>query len=570
MIRYCTYVIMFLFFIQTAAAQTETCIKGDCKGGFGVLRIGSGNSFGYYIGNFTRKGKLEGKAVIMSWSNANLNNEVDFLFTLSSQNIPPVEKLLDFKPSFIKSGNFVNGKLEGPGEMLMNNSSYFPMSQWIPEKWFKNKGLKYVKYEGDFIQSNEQKAGVVTFFYDNDTLICASDNLFQNSGNESLQYLYQTEMVIDIRYKDGRDNQLIRSNFINRKQHGWALVHRRGSGQKNGKFYRQLWSYGQLLFEDDGGAYPFDMDNPQTITSASGEIITGPLVNGKVNGFGTITYKGHIDGYRLSINPNNQYRGYIKDNLPDGYGLMDTTGVEKYGLFSKGWLQQGNRVTYDAGNRMQITELQADQNNNELVKERDYNSLFYYLQGNGPYFGIEGYKIAGKGWHGLVKSFTLSTQNEMWYDNGKLSASSSSINNIMVWQVYVKDGIASMVVSYNPATGEGILSDGRKINNSNISEFKPSKYTSSHFYDVCPCGGDAKTTMTAEVSGYTNTWSRTEQVNKSAVVGYWQGTQQVTSTYYTPGYTITRKVACSNPNAEWVPYGVGTRHSVLRVKSLKE
>lgn len=124
----------------------------------------------------------------------------------------------------------------------------------------------------------------------------------------------------------------------------------------------------------------------------------------------------------------------------------------------------------------------------------------------------------------------------------------------MVWQVYVKDGIASMVVRYNPSSKEAVLSDGRVINTSNKSEYKPSsKYYTSHFYTVCPCGGDGKTTTTAEVSGYTKSWTRTEQVNKSAVVGYWQGTQQVTSTYYTPGYSITRKVACENPNAEWVP-----------------
>ncbi len=542
--------LLLLYLKQPVAAQT--CIKGDCKNGFGVQRIGSGSSFSYLIGNFNKKGKLEGKSVLMSWSNANLSNEADFLFALS-QDIPPVEKLWDFKPSFIKTGNFVNGLLEGPGIMLMNSTGYFSFIAWIPEKWFKNANLRYIKYEGDFINSSNQKAGVVTFMYPTDTLICASDDLYQNN-------LYQpAEMVIDIRRKNAANNQLIRADFVNRKMHGWAVKSERKPGSKENMFFRQLWCYGKLIHEDNGGAYPFDMDDPQTIKDDKGREITGPVRNGKVNGFGSIKYNFH-----------NYYKGYITNNRPDGFGLMDTAGAIKYGLFSNGFFEQGTWMNY-WNSRFMIEEGKKDNFKEGYVKKATYENIEDYLAGKAPRWTYEGYMIQATGWQGKVLSTDYNTKTETWYDKGVIVSSSSSINNIMVWQVYAKDGIASIVVSYDVYAREGTLSDGRKINASNKSQYKPSnKYNSSHFYDVCPCGGDAKSTRTAEVSGYTKSWTRTEQVNKSAVVGYWKGTQQVTSTSYTPGYTMTIKVACSNPNAVWAPFGIGTRHSVLRTQSLAE
>jgi hypothetical protein len=545
------YIFLSVNLLQPVSAQT--CIKGDCKNGFGVLRVGSGSSFSYHIGNFNKKGKLEGKSVLMSWSYYNLSKEADFLFALS-QEIPPIEKLWDFKPSFIKTGNFVNGLLEGPGVMLMNDIDYFPSIAWIPEKWFKDVNLRYIKYEGDFINSGSQKAGVVTFMYPNDTLICASDDLYQNN-------LYKSaEMVIDIRRKNALQNQLIRATFINKKMHGWAVKSERKSGNNQPSFFRLLWCYGKLIHEDNGGAYPFDMDDPQTIKDESGREITGTVRNGKVNGFGKIKY-----GY------NNQYQGYLKDNRPDGYGFMvDTTGAIKYGLFNNGSFEQGSWMSY-CNNRFIVTEGKKDNFKEGYLKESTYESLEDYLSGRPARWSFEGYKIQATGWQGKVLSTDYNTKTEAWFDKGVRTSYSSEINNIMVWEVYVKDGIASMLMSYDASAREGTLSDGRKINASNKSEYKPSsKYNSSHFFGLCTCGGDAKTTRTAEVSGYTKSWTRTEQVNKSAVVGYWQGTQQVTSTYYTPGYTITTKVACSNPNAVWAPYGVTTRHSVLRTTSLKE
>lgn len=560
--------------IVNTAAKAQICIQGDCKKGFGIQKISSGYSIEYLVGNFNKKGKLEGDGYWLKPIYGLAINESELISAFSQEN-PATEKLLNLNAAVIETGNYSNGMLNGPGVMILSQLdkfpaiNYFPAINWIPERWLGKNNIRYMKYEGLFSQSKPGEAGKITFYYPNDTLICVSDNLVQSVGNSNSLRIYKSEMVVDIRRKGGLGNELIRSTFLNRKQHGWALVHKKNWGGKEAKFFRQLWCYGEMLYEDNGGSYPFDIDNSQTITTANGNIITGPMINGKVNGFGTITFKDHIEGYRLGFNINNQYAGYIKENLPDGYGLMDTIGSERYGMFNAGYFQQGNRVTYDI--RLTIEQVHIDYSKNEFIKSRTYESMYDYLNGRIPTFGFEGNKIPGIGWHGLVKNFNLSTINETWYDNGKKISSAAYINHIMVYEVYVKDGIASMVVKYNPSTGEATLSDGRKINASNKNDFKPSsKYNSSHFYSICPCGGEGKTTTSAEVSGYTNSWTRTEQVNKSAVVGYWQGTQQVTSTYYTPGYTITRKVACTNPKAVWAPYGVGTRHSVLRVNSLQE
>lgn len=585
----CLFLVITSTLIFNTVAKAQTCIQGDCKKGYGIQRIYTSTSTDYFIGNFNRKEKLEGKGYLLKGIRKAINETS--LFTAFSKENPPIENLLDLNADVIQSGNFVEGVLEGPGVMILSKLDYYPGIKWIPIDLFGKKDISYMKYEGIFSQlkiaksntltdfftsynvmfdqSKPSEAGKITFYYPNDTLICVSDNLVQSVGNSNSLRIYKSDMVVDIRRKGGLGNELIRSTFLNRKQHGWALVHKKNWGGKEAKFFRQLWCYGEMLYEDNGGSYPFDIDNSQTITTANGNIVTGPMINGKVNGFGTITFKDHIEGYRLGFNTNNQYAGYIKDNLPDGYGLMDTIGSERYGMFNAGYFQQGNRVTYNI--RLTIEQVHIDYSKNEFIKSRTYESMYDYLNGRIPSFGFEGNKIPGIGWHGLVKNFNLSTINETWYDNGKKISSAAYINHIMACEVYVKDGIASMVVSYNPSTGEATLSDGRKINASNKNEYKPSsKYNSSHFYSICPCGGEGKTTTSAEVSGYTNSWTRTEQVNKSAVVGYWQGTQQVTSTYYTPGYTITRKVACTNPKAVWAPYGVGTRHSVLTVNSLQE
>jgi hypothetical protein len=545
--------IMFLVLVysmQPLAAQT--CIKGDCKNGFGVIRNGSGSAFSYHIGNFNKKGNLEGKAVTMSWSNANQYNEAEFLFALSQvQGIPPIEKFLDFKPSFIKTGNFVNGLLEGPGVMLMNNIDYFPSIAWIPEKWFKNSNIKLIKYEGNFFNSIVQKAGVVTFIYPNDTLICASDDLYQNN-------LYQqVDMVIDIRRKNVLQNQLIRANFINKKMHGWAVNSVPKPGTTENLFYRQLWFYGKLIHQDNGKAYPFDINDSKTIQDERDYEVNGPVINGKVNGFGSIRFGN-----------NYVYEGYITNNQPDGYGFVKANGNEKYGLFKAGSFEQGTWLSWNFF--LEIEEGRTDNFKEGFVSRSIYENLQAYIDQKKPRQSWSGYKIGENGWQGKVVNTSFNETNEYWYDKGIIVSSSTSYDQLMAFQVYAKDGIASMIVSYNAETKEGKLSDGRVITPGNKNEYKVSKHYAGEFYNVCICGGDGQGYMTAEVAGSTSSWTRTEQVNKSAVVGYWQGTQQVKSTYYTPGYTITRKVACNRQNAFWAPFGTTTRHSELTNKSLKE
>lgn len=547
------FLLLLVNIVQPVSAQT--CIKGDCKNGFGVLRIGNGSSFSYQIGNFNKKGKLEGKSVLMSWSNANLSNEADFLFALS-QNIPPVEKLWEFKPSFIKSGNFVNGQLEGPGIMLMNQVNYFPSIAWIPEKWFKNATLRFIKYEGNFINSSEQKAGVVTFMYPNDTLICASDDLYQNN-------LYQSnEMVIDIRRKDASSNQLIRANFVNKKMHGWAVKNENKSGIKENLFFRQLWCYGKLIHEDSGGAYPFDMVDPQTIKDDKGREITGPMRNGKVNGFGTIRYGLY-----------NQYQGYIKDNRPDGFGYMDTIGATKYGMFSNGFFEQGTWMSY-WNIRFIVEEGRKDNFKEGYITRKTYSSIENYLAGHKPFESSEGYMIQATGWHGNCVFYDQNKMESRYYENGKLISSNTQDMVAAVNTVLTKDGVASFVKS-SSLDGSFQTADGR-FGNIRKNEWTKSSHTKKEFYGFCPnCNGSGIVVESGSVAGSTSTSTRTEQYTQGAVVGYWQGTRKVTTSTYTPGYNFKTSYRCTNQNYEYIylqkgSFDTETWHAKIIITSIRE
>lgn len=530
--------------------SAQTCLKGDCKGGEGVMRVDKGSSRVYQVGRFNRKGQLNGEGLELEWGWGSTNQEADFLFALA-QGLPSLEELWNLRPAYIRKGAFKEGKLQGTGILMINNARYFPMAGWLSDRYLPGVTLNYVRYDGQFVNSDPQPSGVVTMMGPRDTLICASDQLMPPEWTKNYaDPIYEAEMVIDIRHSNGLKSELIRGTFLNRKLHGWAIVHRKSASNPAGTFYRQLWCYNRLLYEDYGGVYPFDMDNPQTLTLSGVAKITGPLKDGKVNGFGTIDW-----GYNM------KYTGYLKDNLPHGYGQWDSSR-QKYGLFNEGKFVQGSWL-YSDFNRLIVEEGRTDGFTAGNIKRSLYRNLAAYLQGEQPVEGWEGYFVEGTGWQGLVKSFDMYARNETMYDKGKIVSSNAAIARLWGGQVYVKDGRASLMVKYDPVSQTGTLADGRIINRDNMNEYKPSKkYYETNFYSSCSCDGQGTTTTTAEVSGYTRSWTRTEQVNKSAVVGYWQGTQQVTSTYYTPGYTITRKVPCSNPRAEWVRYGVGTRHMV--------
>lgn len=254
----CRFLSFLLMLAVTAPAwsQTQTCLKGDCKGGEGVMRIDKGSTRIYLVGHFNRKGQLSGPGSEVEFGYGNINQEADFLFALAA-GIPSPESLWEFKPNYIRKGTFKEGKLQGPGVVLMRNANYFGAAAWVADQWLPGVALKYVRFEGEFVNSEPQSSGVLTLIAQQDTLICASDQLIPPAWAKNYTNpLIQAEMVIDVRRHTALNSELIRATFINRKQHGWALVYRKTPFEKQGRFHRQLWSYGKSCMKTTAAPIP--------------------------------------------------------------------------------------------------------------------------------------------------------------------------------------------------------------------------------------------------------------------------------------------------------------------------
>jgi hypothetical protein len=573
----CFFLLLLIFVsankVKAQKKPEQTCLKGECKNGFGIMKVklqSRSNPY-YHIGNFNKKRNLEGKSMLVEFSDT--KSEADFLFAIT-QEIPTLEKLMEFKPRNIYSGQFVDGQLrEGiwfdmMPEFSINNLSWLTKADFNP---FAGNKLKYLIYEGNF---KYQKKGIVTLIYhsrdskeSSDTLICVSDDLFQdNAGEYRATDLFNAEMVIETKSKSAPRSlfhepvSLLKGTFVNRKLHGWAIRYKPYfKNRAISKFHRELWFYGEKIYGDNGGAYPFDTDNTQTIKIGSNLEITGPLVNGTVTGFGTIVDKSE----------NMVYTGNIVNNKADGYGFRTKKGIQ-YGLFKSDSLVSGI-LEYSDGYGFRITQGMFDGFKEGNVSIITYPSFKDYITGKPFKSKYEGYIKAGIGAHGYGKEWSGTTVMEGQFENGRFVGGASNLYNVTEGMVLSKDGIASFVTKLNYDGSMIELADGRTIKKADLSSWKTSRHSYQSFFKNCTCGGDGSTWKNVSVAGSSNSWTRTEQVNRTAVTGYWQGTQQVTTTTATAGYNYDVKTSCSNTNAIWIRVGFsGLAHVVPASVTLKE
>ncbi len=573
----CFFLLLLIFLsankVKAQKKQEQTCLKGDCKNGFGIMKVKSGSRSNpyYHIGNFNKKRELEGKSILVEFSDT--KSEADFLFAIS-QEIPTLEKLMEFKPRNIYSGMFVEGQLrEGiwfdmMPEFSINNLSWLTNADFNP---FAGNKLKYMMYEGNF---QYQKKGIVTLIYhsrdskeSSDTLICVSDDLFQDNAGEYRETdLFNAEMVIETKSKSAPRSlfhepvSLLKGTFVNRKLHGWAIRYKPYfKNRAISKFHRELWFYGEKIYGDNGGAYPFDTDNTQTIKIGSNIEIAGPLVNGTVTGFGTIVDKSE----------NMVYTGNIVNNKADGYGFRTKKGIQ-YGLFKSDSLVSGI-LEYSDWNGFRITQGMFDGFKEGNVSIITYPSFTDYITGKPFKSKYEGYIKAGIGAHGYGKEWSGTTVKEGQFENGRFVGGASNLYNVTEGMVLSKDGMASFVIKLNYDGSMIELADGRTIKKTDLSSWKPSRHSYQSFFKNCSCGGDGSTWKNVSVAGSSNSWTRTEQVNRTAVTGYWHGTRQVTTTTATAGYNYDVKTSCSNTNAIWIRVGFsGLAHVLPASVSLKE
>jgi hypothetical protein len=580
--HYRLLIFLFLFLwlsnLQTKGQIQEACLSGDCKKGFG-MQYSKTSIMNYRVGNFDRKGELNGEGIEFRWDYNAKQRETEFLSKWKTK-IPALSDIQEFRPSEMRIGNFKDGLLEGNGTMVQTNPEFpNPHLSWLTKADFNpfaNKTIKYLKYEGNFIGSQIQKKGIVTLIFwpttrgsteSPDTLICVSDNLFQEKEKKNVvSEIISAEMVIETKSKSAPRSifhepvSLLKGTFVNRKLDGWAIRYK--PYFKNpaiSKFHRELWFYGEKIYSDNGGAYPFDSENAQTIKIGSNIEITGPLVNGAVTGFGTIVNKSES----LS------YTGNIINNKADGYGLRIKNGIQ-YGLFKSDSLVSGTQE-YSNWYGFRITRGMFDGFKEGNVSITTYPTFTDFIEGKPFKEKYEGYIKEGIGAHGYGKEWSGTTVKEGQFENGRFVGGASKLYNITADMVLSKDGMASFVTKINYYGSIIELADGRTIRKTDLSSWKESRHPYQSFFKNCTCGGDGTSWKNVSVSGSSNSWTRTEQVNSSAVTGYWQGTQQVTTTTATPGYNYDVKTSCSNTNAKWIRVGFsGLAHVIPASVSLKE
>ncbi len=567
-----------IIFAQKGLPKPE-CIYGDCKKGFGILK--TENAFVVcYIGEFN-KGKLNGKGLAAIWHKGNFYYKMQDVAAIVKEagTLPSAEKLIAFCPA-LQEGEFKDGELVGgKGKIYITDRSVFPGLSWITRF---SARAPYFLFEGSFTNSIYPEVGNISAVSKKDTLIGVADRMFSPLG----------PVIVESKGKDKEENfhwarmgKIIGGDF-----HGWVLLqdkyplyNKANNRNKDGEFFRQLIVYGEKMYEDNGRSYPFDEQNPQTIQLQSGIKITGPMVNDKITGFGKIEYGN-----------GKKYEGYIKNNLPDGYGMMDSLGnyndgktfsnTFKYGLFREGLLVTGEIHTQGAnfGNPFYDIVIGSSETRKESYQISKGFKDFNYYKSNTPTRVMQGNYVAGSGWDGeVIDEWYGNGSNEKKvniYQLGKLTNnkySSTSLASIGTGRVLTKNGV-SVYVKEPLGSSNWVLSDGTQAGSDElIKNYKPSRHHITEFFVLCNCGGSGEIHNIRQAAATSDSWKRTEQTNgSSSVGGYWQGVQKKSTTYTKSGYDYVEKSVCTNSQAQWITGGSLSNykpiHMIPKLGQLKE
>ena len=339
---------------------------------------------------------------------------------------------------------------------------------------------------------------------------------------------------------------------------------------KHNEVVRQLFCYGTVIEQGKTGVYPYDTMFTQRIQANDSMLIDGPVSNGKVNGFGKIVYTETKQNQKIGT-----YTGYIKNNQPNGYGILLLAGKkDRYGLFKEGELMSGTAINQDIVHRVYLTTCTYNDFKEGYLTVQNYDNLNILLSRGRPTSGSKGYYIEDKGWHGNCVFYDRYKTESRYYENGKMVSSNTQELVATINTVLTKDGVASFVKT-SSWNGAFHTADGRSGNIRN-NEWKNSSHTMKEFYGFCPaCNGSGTVVISGTVAGSTTSSSRTEQYTQGAVVGYWQGTRKVTTSTYTPGYNYKTSYRCTNQDYEYIYFPKSssdreTWHAKIIITSIRE
>lgn len=330
----------------------ETCVAGNCRNGFGLVRVStsqdplpatvstSGNTYYYYLMGEFKKGKLEGKGCRFEvpWNFGNFKTTDELYGGMVKDAILPRPDSSRF--AWFETGNYINNKLNGGGflaryDFSMNGKPYIFIRQGrfvdgklegTGVKIFSKPGVLYDTLSKSYSKNSSYLQTVISGTYKND--LCTAGTKSSQSatgvwGNITGGFLddeFLTGWVIKD-YTDSAKLGNVSEGFHFKRTVPYKVIYVGGIETGN-RFSTEQATAIRKINLGDGRMYEGETD-----------------AEGKPFGFGEITGPAYM------------YRGFVDNAQPNGYGIYYASPVTSKvfgGRFENGRLLYGG-ICYQTG-----------------------------------------------------------------------------------------------------------------------------------------------------------------------------------------------------------------------------
>lgn len=529
---------------ETAYAQNNKCLEGNCKNGQGLKRIVDKAGYHFYeMGNF-KSGDLSGKGYKLAaiWNAYRNYKNIEDTLTAAFNNGLVLNPSL-YKYYSFEKGNYENGKLNGQGYSIIYRNSGFNIHT-ISEGEFKNgllqgKGIKKIikegnhyKYDSVLKKSIEIPAPEVLYNGSFENGFCA-DCIKTDVGYGGTEIHMQGK---------GLDK-----DFVN----GWVIMDYKPELENSTRYkivepYRALYIGGFEIAKLPGTEVSTNIGK---VDMGNGTTYTGEVDDKmKPYGFGKIEY-ARWNGAT--------YEGMVDNGQPHGYGYWYATKNDFQTVI--GGRYRNGKIIYGAAIRPGVdVEVLRFGSDYENATDPEYRAdLFNPLQGAYTRYFYK-FDNSQKKWNvarqesgfnvnGVDKNKWVATglTDEEKRKQRTVTGGNISISDLVISDVIVVDGMASPVVSV--LGGIFTLKNGRTVSaSSGVNSVKLSKYKNNDFLiscDVCKGTGQASYSY----QRLPEQVSFTRYVPKTVVGDFyiWKTTEAVTTTYTKTYPPETRQKDCT-------------------------
>lgn len=518
-------------------AMAQTCIQGNCKDGFSVLR----NDKTYLLGNF-KSGKLEGEGMQVIFHTTKFierSREGDFL-VLAAFGLPSLEEVLKLRPQIVKHGVFTNGELNGKGTLYATDENGLPEFRWLirfAERWVGAWGWKQIRYDGEFSKTNASGRGQIILELQKGKIKCTGDSLARPT---------LPDVILEIEGEGFAEKGLFRGSFLDGYPHGFALtnvINRQLTKDK--KLVRQAWLHGVPNNTITNSNYPADEGGTGIHQLPDGIVYTGPVDDkGKALGFGKMEKRNTTYG-TLEW----KYTGYFHEGKRTGEGFMELYSwkIVHSGTFSRDTLIAGTTTVnnYNFKQTSASAYLKSGWPDKGTAYIAEWPSLDAYREGKDPDYSYWGDIAAGGAYNGYGTYTAKGIKKEGYWTSGTLTQGSGTVeyNSLNGYYIIVYQGLASGIYLDK---GSWKTMDGRLLPYG--AKFQLSKLPRSRFISNCyRCNGSGKETEVHHVAAATISNSFTTNTSKSVdyLNSYWATTTKTTLSFTRPGYSYTTSKTCT-------------------------